>query len=212
MAAYAPDGAFPEGPGYWTYATSYAVIAIAELESALGTDLDLASSPGFDRTVNYYEAVQGPSGPVFNYADATDDLQNSPARAWLAKRFHQPFALRDTRSLLADSLQRAPVVKFDRGIQGTVVNRFFALHEVWFPDEPTGNIADLPRDSHFRGVADIATLRSAWNDTNAIFVGLKAGENDVHHNHLDLASFVLDADGQRWAADLGPDVSQAIPT
>jgi hypothetical protein len=212
MAAYAPDGGFPEGPGYWTYATSYAVIAIAELESALGTDLGLASSPGFDRTVNYYEAVQGPFGPVFNYADATDDLQNSPARAWLAKRFHSPFALRDTRCLLADSLAREKITPFDRGIQGTVVNRFFALHEVWFPDEPTGSIAELPLDSHFRGIADIATFRSAWNDTNAIFAGLKAGENADHHNHLDLGSFVLDADGQRWATDFGPDVFQGSYT
>src|SRR5581483_11598274 len=60
MAAYAPDGGFPEGPGYWTYATTYAAIAIAELETALGTDFGLSSSPGFDRTIRYYEAVQGP--------------------------------------------------------------------------------------------------------------------------------------------------------
>ena len=38
LAAYSPDGATPEGPGYWTYGTTYAVIAFAELESALGTD------------------------------------------------------------------------------------------------------------------------------------------------------------------------------
>ncbi len=142
---------------------------------------------------------------MFNYADATDDLQNSPARAYLAKQFHLPFALHHTRSLLGDTLQREPTAKFDRGIQGTVANRFFALHEVWFPDEPTERFTNLPLDFHFRGVADIATFRSGWNDTNAIFVGFKAGENAVHHNHLDLGSFVLDADGQRWAMDLGPD-------
>jgi hypothetical protein len=212
MADYAPDGGFPEGPGYWTYATTYAVIAIAELESALGTDLGLASSPGFDRTVFYYEAVQGPFGPPFNYADATDDLQNSPARAWLGKRFHAPFALRHTRQLLADSLAREKITPFDRGIQGTVINRVFALHEAWLPDDPAGSVSEPPLDFHFRGVADIATFRSAWNDTNALFAGLKAGENANHHNHLDLGSFVLDADGQRWAMDLGPDVFQGSYT
>jgi hypothetical protein len=212
MDAYAPDGGYPEGPGYWTYATTYTAIAIAEMESALSTDLGLASSPGFDRTVNYYEAVQGPCGPPFNYADATDDLQISPARAWLAKRFHSPFALQHTRSLLVDFLHRNPITQFDRGIQGTVVNRFFALHEVWFPDEATGNIAELPLDFHFRGDADIATFRGAWNDTHAVFVGFRAGEVTDHHNHLDLGSFVLDADGQRWAMDLGPDNNQGSYT
>jgi hypothetical protein len=212
LSVYAPDGGYPEGPGYWTYGTTYSVITFAELESALGTDLGFEATPGFDRTVNYYEAVEGPFGPVFNYADATDDLQISPARSWLAKRFHQPFALQHTRTLLADFLKKNSIVKFDRGIQGTVVNRFFALHEIWFPDEPREKVTNPPLDFHFRGIADIATFRSAWNDPNAIFVGFKAGEDDDHHNHLDLGSFVLDADGQRWATDLGPDTDQGTYT
>jgi hypothetical protein len=210
MSAYAPDGGYPEGPGYWTYATTYAVIAFAELESALGTDFGLAAAQGFDHTIIYYQAVQGPFGPVFNYADSTDDLQNSPARAWLAERYHVPAALLNTRALLADSLNRGQVTKFDRTIQGEVVNRFFALHAVWFPQAPPrgDSASNLPLDLHFRGVADIALFRSAWNDPRAIFVGFKAGENADHHNHLDLGSFVLDADGQRWAMDLGPEADK----
>ena len=210
MSAYSPDGGYPEGPGYWTYGTTYAVIAFAELGSALGTDFGLASAPGFDRTANYYEGVEGPSGPVFNYADSTDDLQNSPARAWLAERYHQPAALRSTRALLADSLARERAVQFDRTIQRLVVNRFFALHAVWFPQESAnGKLAsELPLDLHFGGIADIAVFRSAWNDPRAIFLGFKAGENADHHGHLDLGSFVLDADGQRWAMDLGSEADR----
>ncbi|HRE06594.1 MAG TPA: heparinase, partial [Opitutaceae bacterium] len=49
MKAYEPDGAYPEGPGYWTYGTSYNVLGIALLESALGTDLGLSQMPSFDR-------------------------------------------------------------------------------------------------------------------------------------------------------------------
>src|SRR5262249_12393270 len=40
---------------------------------------------------------------------------------------------------------------------------------------------------------------------HALFVGLKAGTNAANHSHLDLGSFVLDADGVRWAVDLGRD-------
>ena len=42
MAAYAPNGSYPEGPGYWAYGTSYNVLLIGVLESALGTDPSLA--------------------------------------------------------------------------------------------------------------------------------------------------------------------------
>jgi len=207
MAAYAPDGEYPEGPGYWTFGTSYTVIALAALETAIGSDLGLAAAPGFDHTANYHVAVKGPSGLTFNYADSTDDLQNSPASTWLATRFHVSTALRNTRALLADDLRRDKTSKFDPTIQRQVVNRFFSLHAVWFPLEPSesGTATDLPLDLHFRGVADIAVFRSAWNDPRAIFLGFKAGENAYHHNHLDLGSFVFDADGQRWAIDLGPD-------
>ena len=211
LSAYTPDGAFPEGPGYWTYGTTYSVITFAELESALGTDLGLPATPGFARSIEYYEAMQGPFGAMFNYADSTDDLQNSPARAWLAGRYRVSTARRDTRGLLAETLKHGTITPFDRAIQGQVVNRFFALHAVWFPREPATSdaAAELPLDSHFRGVADLAVFRSAWDDPRAIFVGFKAGENGDHHNHLDLGSFVLDADGQRWAMDLGPDSPNA---
>jgi hypothetical protein len=207
LAAYAPDGAFPEGPGYWTYGTTYSVITFAALESALGTDLGLADVPGVARSIAYYESVQGPFGAMFNYADSTDDLQNSPARAWLAERYRVSTATRDTRALLADTLRHGTVTPFDRAIQAQVVNRFFALHAVWFPREPVvaDAAAELPLDAHFRGTADLAVFRSAWGDPRALFVGFKAGENGDHHNHLDLGSFVLDADGERWAMDLGPD-------
>ena len=48
-------------------------------------------------------------------------------------------------------------------------------------------------------------MRSAWDDPNALFVGVKAGYNQVNHGHLDLGTFELDALGVRWARDLGSD-------
>lgn len=206
MSPFAPDGEHPEGPGYWTYGTSYNAIGLAVLEGVLGTDFGLSSAPGFDRTIDYVEAVHGPFGLPFNYADSTDDPQNSPVRAWLALRYNRPIALRKTRALLAASLANGKITPFDPTIQLQVVNRFFPLHAVWFPVETSAQGDELPLDQHFRGVADIAMFRSAWNEPTAIFVGFKAGQNALRHNHLDLGSFVLDADGVRWAEDLGPDV------
>ena len=205
MAAYAPDGAYPEGPGYWGYGTSYNVIAIAELESALGTDFDLSQTPAFDRTALYRLHVQSPAGQAFNYADGGANIGAQAEYSWLATRYQLPAALAHSRALLADAVAKK------RGAgEG---DRFFALHAIWFatsePNRPERaprvEGPDTPLDARFRGPAELATFRSAWGDPRALFVGFKAGRNDVNHSHLDLGSFVLDADGVRWVMDLGPD-------
>src|SRR5699024_11232206 len=57
-------------------------------------------------------------------------------------------------------------------------------------------------DSYFRK-AEVATMRSGWERSDAIFVGGKAGDNSTDHGDLDIGSFVLDGLGQRWLVDLG---------
>lgn len=47
LSAYGPDGGYPEGFHYWGYGTSFQVLLIAALESALGTDAGLSEYPGF---------------------------------------------------------------------------------------------------------------------------------------------------------------------
>ncbi|MBC7369431.1 MAG: heparinase II/III family protein, partial [Undibacterium sp.] len=199
MAAYAPDGAYPEGPGYWGYGTSYNVLALAVLENALGTDFDLGKAPAFNLTALYRLHIQSPMGLAFNYADGAATLGAAPEYTWLAARYPQPTALAHSRALLATTIATK---KTDRES-----DRFFALHAVWFPSEIENRKSRIqnPLDIRFRGPAQLALFRSAWDDPRALFLGFKAGGNAVNHSHLDLGSFVLDADGVRWAQDLGPD-------
>jgi hypothetical protein len=206
MDAYQPDGAYPEGPSYWSYGTTYNVIIVALLEGTLGSDFGFGAAPAFDRTASYRTAVEGPSGLAFNYADGEGRLEPSPAYAWLALRYRDEASLERSRILLRAEIEKHP---FDR---------FLALQAVWFPRvpkdasgspagsaDPTEAIGRLPPSVHFRGGADIALIRSAWNDPRALFLGFKAGDNATNHAHLDLGSFILESDGVRWAVDLGPD-------
>ncbi|MFZ1056755.1 MAG: heparinase II/III family protein [Opitutaceae bacterium] len=196
MAAYEPDGAYPEGPAYWDYGTGYNVIILAELEGALGTDFGLGSAPGFRRTALYRLAVQGPTGLAFNYADGGPHIDGSATYTWLAERFGPPAALRHSRELLSREVLRT----------GRSGDRMLALQAAWFPPpEAEGSHGAEPLDLHFRGRADLAILRGSWDDPGALFVGFKAGDNTTNHSHLDLGSFVMDADGVRWAVNLGSD-------
>jgi hypothetical protein len=79
------------------------------------------------------------------------------------------------------------------------------LDLLWY--DPAGDspkAAGLPLDKYYRG-AELALMRSDWDNPRALFVGFKAGDNKANHSHLDLGSFVFDAGGARWAMDLGAD-------
>src|SRR5699024_6103609 len=66
---YGPDGNYPEGPGYWSYGSSYQVMMLAGLESVLGTDFGLSQEEGFLASAEYMLFSTGPSGKYFNYSD-----------------------------------------------------------------------------------------------------------------------------------------------
>ena len=182
MGSFAPDGGWDEGPGYWNYATSYNVTILAALKSALHDDFGLSQFPGFAETGLFPIYMTSPAGRVFNFADAHDKPEESPQLFWLARQFHRP-------EFAAAALEEA---------KGTVPEL------LWFmPAEPDA-IAQLPLDKYFRH-AEVVSLRGDWKNHDATFAGFKAGSNRASHGHLDLGSFVLDQEGERWAMDLGSD-------
>ena len=176
------------------------MVILSELEGVLGTDFGLGKAPAFDRTALYRLAVQGPTGLAFNYADGDSSINDSEDRGlapyeWLARRYHLRTAIAHSRELIAQEAAR----------KGANNDRFLAMDAAWYPEAPGAGRENEPLDIHFRGRADIAIFRSAWGDPGALFVGFKAGDNSTNHAHLDLGSFVLEADGVRWAANLGYD-------
>ena len=93
MAEFAPDGAWKEGPGYWNYATSYNVVLLAGLNSALGTDFGLSGIGAFNETGLFPIYMTGPLGRTFNYADGGDHTPYGPQLFWLGTGV-QPAGLR----------------------------------------------------------------------------------------------------------------------
>lgn len=181
MHEFAPDGAWSEGPGYWAYATIYNVGMLACLDSALGTDFGLSKIPGFSECGTFPIYTRGPSGKMFNYADASDGMVRAAQLFWLAKKFNRP----DYAAYQAEAAYPG------------------ALDILWY-DASFVKPSKAPLDRYFRE-AEVVTMRSAWNDKNALFVGFKAGDNKANHSNLDLGSFVLDYLGTRWIVDLGAD-------
>jgi hypothetical protein len=188
LKSYLPDGAWGEGPGYWSYATHYTAYGLTALQSALNNDFGLIDNEGLAKAGNFPIYTTGPTGLYLNFADvgARSARRPMPCMFWLARTYHN--------FLYAES-EHAQIVKRDASPQ----------HIVWYVPAPTGKPAFRPLDWCVRGPVEVAIFRSAWNDPDALFVGVKAGYNQVNHGHLDLGNFELDALGVRWARDLGSD-------
>jgi len=205
MRAYAPKGSYPEGPGYWSYGTSYNVLLIGVLESALGTDFGLSKAPGFDRTGQYLSLTCGPSGQFFNYADGGSGRAAQPAMFWLAARFDRPDWLRGERERLS-----ATVARISRERTASYGDRFLPLALLWMNGSGDEAEVHMPLHWYSEGETPITIHRSSWTDPDATFIGFKGGSPSASHGQMDVGSFVLDAGGVRWAVDLGAEGYHAI--
>ncbi len=193
MEDYSPDGAYPEGYGYWGYGTSFNVMFISAIEKVFGKDFGLSEKPGFLKTAGYLENMTGPSGNNFNYSDAGSGGELQPAMFWFASRLKDP-------SLLW--VERGRLMKNDP--QRHTRHRLLPAIMLWNGGTGISNISQ-PKSKMWvgKGKSPVALMRTSWTDTNAIFVGLKSGSASVNHAHMDIGSFILEANGVRWAMDFG---------
>ncbi len=196
LKPYAPDGIYPEGPSYWGYGTSYEVLMLSALQTALGTDWDLATQPGFLASAGALLEQIGPTGRPFNFSDSHDGVLFDSSLFWFAQTLHQPGLVYFQNQQLLQKLNGA---RSDGGF-----DRFFPLVALWVDHLPAPiPQPDLPLAWHGEGRNPIGVFRSSWTDTNALFLAFKGGSASNNHGHMDAGSFVLDAKGVRWASDLG---------
>ncbi|HEV7350651.1 heparinase II/III domain-containing protein [Telluribacter sp.] len=194
MHPYGPDGAYPEGFGYWEYGTSFNVMFLSALEKALGTDFGLSETPGFLQAGYFQQNMVGPLGLVHNWGDSGLKGGLSPAMFWFAARQRDPSLLWNQKPLMAE-----------KAASDAFRNRLLPALLVWGASVDM-NAVKPPKTKIWVGQGDspVALMRTSWTDPNAIFVGFKGGSSSVNHAHMDAGSFVLDALGERWAMDFGP--------
>lgn len=198
MKALAPNGNYPEGPGYWHYGVEFNVVGMALLEGTLGNDFGLAEMPGFKETGAYPDLVTGPSGQTFNYADGGAGRGPSMATWWFAKRFNRPDIL---AYFELDAFRQA--VRNRKFNPRRPDNRMLPYVLFWMQPVPADIKPTAPLVWDAQGPVPITIQRSTWDNTTALFVGLKGGSPSAPHGHMDGGSFVLESEGVRWAVDLG---------
>jgi hypothetical protein len=197
MAGYSPDGAYPEGPSYWGYGTSYNVLAIDMYRSALGTDFNLNQSPGFMESATYRLLTEAPSGWSFNYSDAGlggIDLGTWGLLSWFAKETGNGRYLdRDEfLSLTKKALEN------QEGL-----SRLAPTTLIWIAGYERKKDGKPPVYWKGEGENPIAIFRSEPGEKSGFYLGVKGGSASVNHGNMDVGSFIFEAGGVRWSIDPG---------
>lgn len=183
---YAPDGGYAEGPGYWEYGTTYLVWLIASMDSAFGTNYGLYQWPGVSTTQYYASYVDGPTGS-FNYSDSGSSHMDASSSFWFANKNGDP----DLAGLRYNQL-------IENGGSASPKD------VLWYNPDNISARVELPSDRLFKGI-DTVFFRTNWTDSSMVFAGFHGGKNNSNHGNLDVGTFVLDAEGERWFIDLGGD-------
>ena len=193
MSVYEPDGTFPEGFMYWGYGTTLNVMLISAIEKLEGKDVfPIDKMPGFIKSASYMLNMVGPTGKSFNFSDCNSVVSLSPAIFWMANKSHDMGLLWNEKKYI--NAENRELRK----------DRFLPAAMLW------GAGLDLAKTvvptSNFwigQGKTPVCLMRSSWTDGNAVFVGFKSGTPSAGHAHMDVGSFVMDANGVRWASDYG---------
>jgi len=194
MKNYGPDGAYPEGYSYWGFGTTYNVMLIDALEKCFGTDFNLSKQKGFLESAGFILHMVAPDHESFNYGDNKDTGRMSPAMFWLAKRNKDLSLLWNERSL------------FKRGNKKKLMDyRFFTLAMLWGAGVDMRHLPEPQQKTWISptAITPVALMRTSWDDTKAIYLAFKGGSASSSHAHLDAGSFVMVANGERWAMDFG---------
>lgn len=196
--AYAPDGIYPEGPMYWSYGTTFHVAMLAALESALGDRCGLDTFPGFLVTPDYLNQVTAPGGDTFNYADSSAHRGFESSLFWFARRLRQPAAIRWELEYLNKLATTTSSSTADAR------SRHLPLALLWW-DPALAALPAAPPPLNWKGdgPVPVAVHRSAWSDPRAVYLAIKGGRAGISHGHMDVGSFVFEANGVRWAVDAG---------
>ena len=188
LRAYGPDGGFKEGPTYWEYATRYLTSYLASLKTSTGRDYGLTSSSGLSQTASFMQAMTGPGGQYYGYADSITQFQPAAAYAGLARVFGD--ANRMALAASAKSSAYAPLQ--------------LVLRDPGLAARGAASAASPLQDTFT--AAGVTSMTGSRTDRRASYAAFRFGADPAgSHQHFDGGDFGFQALGQEWAADLGMD-------
>lgn len=175
---YGKDGSYPEGVGYWAYATLYIILAIEALRRHM--KYDFKNLINFDGTIKYAVGLQSPfkdnPGAVVNFSDAGFNTDMSLG-SWIAREFRNGTAqyavenYSQKRSIFA-------LIWYDKKIKA---------------EQPGAKMLDMKFDNGW------VISRTGYTENDTV-IGFRSG-GPANHEHADRNSLIVNAYGERLIHD-----------
>ncbi|MEI7503189.1 MAG: heparinase II/III family protein [Paludibacter sp.] len=216
MDVYQNNGAYPEGYSYWIFGTANNVLLLDMFEKAFKSDFGLCEMPGFMETAAFEQQMEGPKtaqylipfeksienenfnmvSQSFSFGDARINTGVLSPMYWFAAKSNNWSLLWNEVSKLKRELENNP--------EGLTKDYTLPFLLVWGYKINLKEIT-VPNDKMYVGQCKgaMSVMRTSWDAATAIYLGVKAGTETHSHAHMDAGSFVMDANGVRWAMDFG---------
>jgi hypothetical protein len=189
LGEWGPDGGWAEGLSYWSFASQYLTTFYACLETCAATCFNIDKLSGMSSIGSFDIYGTGPTAKIYNFSDGGPGPNIGTT--------YGPWS-------------RYWGLKYDQPIYSNGTETRYPTDMIWNDVRVTTPNSTTPLSTYYQTVGTIF-LRSAWNNSNALFAGIKGGFNanvtpyGSGHENEEIGSFVFDALDVRWIVDLGSD-------
>ncbi len=204
LSGFTPDGYCSEGLGYWNYGFGHFVVLSEMVRYVTGGGIDLLSQPEARMPALFGARIELANGISPAFADCNVYQRPSGALMWLLNR---RFGLDPDR--YRELTDMASLGRSGCGGGYLCSAMICALAAQEKDQSVVRNPQSTPGIRSWFNDAGVLICRPSPDSKSDMFVALKGGHNNEHHNHNDLGSFVVLCGKQLMLLDPGPEVYTA---
>jgi len=205
------DGGSIEGIGYWNYGLMYYVTVAELLRERTAGQLDLLAAPRLRDIARYPLAAALSPGRYLNFGDAEEVTTLAPG---IVQRLAERTGVAELRAL-ANPAPWPPIPpqlggsggREERGVgrgRGVPTAKLAIVvrDAAWWDGQQLPFPPAARQDAHLPD-SGVIRLVGQTADGRPVALATKAGHNDGHHSHTDIATFIYHVDGESLICDPG---------
>ncbi len=201
-ASYPEDGGCEEGPGYWANAGGALFDCVYLLHQASNGQFDLSGEKKFRNIGNFITRIYMGNNRFINHGDSSAKTNTHPGLVFTYGLFIGSEQMKSFATIRRDELiaNGQPLASGKGESMGRFVYTFVHLKELLAQERaiPFERDVWLP-DLH------LFSTRAEAGSCQGLALAVKGGHNDQSHNHNDIGSYIVYADGDPLLVDVGPE-------
>lgn len=196
-------GGYTEGLHYWDYGSSFEICMITCLEDIFGHSAGLMQVEGLLESGLLATYCHGTVNSQFGYSDGGGgDDRPLVSSWWFAAKNNDPEMMFVERFHIDKWYKDTPMTGNNGDLRYRLLAPMIAMVRDYDLDATE---LTPPSEKVFKcgGDMPLVIVRDGWNfDGTDTYLAIKTGLTNTGHAHMDVGSFVFEADGERWSDDM----------